>query len=293
MLTINNLTFGYKKKSPLFNNISFCLCSGTTILVGENGSGKSTLIKILSAEINSKARIAFNGKPLSNIERKSIMAYLPQEYDVYPSLKVNDLLRFVAKAKGVSDVETSIHDIVKKTNIEEFGDKKIKHCSVGTRRRVGIASAMLGNPQIVILDEPTAGIDPRERVRFYQIIKDCFAGKIVLIATHILDDIDVLADGIIMLSKGQIVFDGEYSIFRHVLDDYLYEITATELSKEESAAINSGVILSQRKQNSMNVWRVVIPNSLSPDLKHFKKVSPTLEDLWEYFQKRDTDGKMG
>lgn len=292
MLTINNLTFGYNRKSLLFSNLSFCLKSGITILVGENGSGKSTLMKILSADISTASQILFDGKPLLNSSRKKIMSYLPQEYDVYPSLKVKELLGFVAKAKGISDIDASISDVVKKTNIERFVDKKMKHCSVGIRHRVGIASALLGNPQIVILDEPTAGVDPMERVRFYQIIKECFAQKTVLIATHVLDDIEILADNILMLSEGQIIFDGSYSMFRHTLDNHLYELTVEELLPEEFTTIGSGVILDKKKQNNQTTYRVVIPHSLSPELTRFIKVQPTLEDLWKYNQMRGKHGKM-
>lgn len=292
MLTVNNLSFSYKRNHPILRDVSFSLSPGITLLVGENGSGKSTLMGILTGALPSKIPVFLDGQELSDSARKKCMAYLPQEFDVYPSLKVNELLRFVALSKGVekSRISEVIQDAAERVNIEGSLEEKVKHCSVGTRHRVGIAAALLGEPEVVIMDEPTAGIDPKERARFYQTINDCFSNKTVLIATHILDDIEVLADHVLMLSNGKITYDGTYSVFRHSLDECTYQIETDILSDTEEALINEGIVLSQRKNQNKTIYRIVTTNPSVSVLDHGAKICPTLEDIWEYYQRKDNDG---
>lgn len=286
MFTVNNLTYEYKKGQCVLNQVSFSLNQGITLLVGENGSGKSTLIKLLVSALDSKAPILVDGQIVNDATRKQQMAYLPQEFDIYPSLKVNEILRFVAKAKGFKKDEflAQIQEIAKQVNIEQVLNKKLKECSIGMQRRVGIATALLGNPQIIILDEPTAGIDPRERVHFYQLIQQFSAGKTVLLATHILDDMDMLADYVLMLSHGELIYDGSYHDFRHTLDHHVYEITAEALTESEQMFLACGIVLSQRNCGKATVYRVAIEKEITPPSDRLIPTDPTLEDLWTYHQ---------
>lgn len=292
MLTINNLSYAYKRNKPILHNVSFSLNPGITLLVGENGSGKSTLIKVLTSALPSKEPILIDGQEMSDIMRKKRMAYLPQEFDIYPSLKVCELLRFVANSKGVekNNVPAKIHEVAERVNVEKILNKKVKQCSVGTRRRIGIAASLLGDPEIVILDEPTAGIDPKERARFYQTINECFSDKIVLIATHILDDIEILANYVLMLSHGRITYNGSYSEFRHSLDECMYQLESSILTDVEVEFINKGMILSQKKNQEMTIYRIAATNPPNSILENCKKVFPTLEDLWEYYQRINNNG---
>ena len=286
MLTIKNLSYGYPKGPLVLHDVSFSLEPGITLLVGENGSGKSTLIKLLVSALPSKTPIFVDGAELSSITLKQQMAYLPQEFDIYPSLKVSEILRFVARAKGVRDdvFSAQIQEISMQVSIEEVLDKKFKVCSIGTRRRVGIATTLIGNPRIIILDEPTAGIDPKERIRFYHLIKQCFAGKTVLLATHILDDMDVLADNVLMLSHGTLTYHDSYSNFRHSLDDRVYEISAEPLTRSESEFIGRSILLSRYDKEEATVYRIAAPEKLSPPSDRFVPSAPTLEDIWTYHQ---------
>lgn len=215
MLTINNLNFGYKKKIPVLKNINLKVDKGFALLVGENGSGKSTLINCITGQLAGEGQISIDGVTCGSAEYSRKISYLPQVFDVYPMLKVREVLEFVAGLKGVpkNEINDAVHDAARRTNTESFLETKFKKCSEGMKRRVGIAAALMGDAQVIILDEPTAGIDPRERRQFYRTIKECFKGKTVIISTHILDDVESLADSIIMLSRGRITCNMPYDEF--------------------------------------------------------------------------------
>ena len=158
MLKISNVTYSYKKKHPVLRNVSFALPDGIAFLIGKNGSGKSTLLKVLTSILPSEGSVSINGIDSRSDEYKSMIAYLPQEFDIYPDLKVADILRFVALLKNVdkSNVSLEVRKAAGQVNIEGILDKAYKKCSGGMKRRVGIATALIGNPQMVVLDEPTA-----------------------------------------------------------------------------------------------------------------------------------------
>ncbi|MDO5716961.1 MAG: ATP-binding cassette domain-containing protein [Tissierellia bacterium] len=286
MLSIQNLSYGYSKKEKVLHNLAFDLEEGVTLLIGENGSGKSTLMKILTGSIPTKNKIFMDGKELDDGLRRKKFSYLPQEFSIYPSLKVKDVLEFVARAKGISqgNCKDEIQRVARRTNVERFLNKKFKDCSLGTQRRIGIATALIGNPEVVILDEPTAGVDPKERTRFYEIIGELFEGKIVLISTHILDDMDILANQVLMLSNGRMTFDGSFRHFRHSLDGHLYEWVGEEMTPEEEALFRQAVVVKSKNTVEGRIRRFAIGENL-PVPTSFREVTPTLEDLWEYYLK--------
>ncbi|MDO5096540.1 MAG: ATP-binding cassette domain-containing protein [Peptostreptococcaceae bacterium] len=287
MLSVKKLSFEYKKNVPILKNVNFTLRKGVTLLVGENGSGKSTLIQVLTKAFATESDIFWNEEKLDNISLKEKMAYLPQKFEVYPSVKVKDLLEFVALARGIkkSDIKKEVAEVARKVNIDSYLQQKIRKCSIGTKQRVGIASTLLGNAEIVIMDEPTAGIDPKERVRFYQIVKDFLADKTVLISTHILDDIEILADNVLMLSNGEITFDGDYQKFLHSLDGLLFRIELSRL--KESDLMQCVHVLKQEREGDKIFYHVIAKNN-SGEIESFaEQIKPTLEDLWNYYQERN------
>lgn len=223
MLEIKNVSYSYHRKSPVLHEINLSLDTGFNLLIGENGSGKTTLIKNMTGILPlQQGEITLGGVPVSNREYQTKISYLPQSFDVYPKLTVREILRFVASVKSGLDkqaAEQQLTDIMELTHIADFAGKKLKDCSEGMRRRVGIATALVGDPEVVILDEPTAGVDPKERFQFYKTIQACFPNKIVLISTHILDDVDFLATNVIMLSGGRIRYTGNYAEFKNTLKD--------------------------------------------------------------------------
>ena len=223
MLEIKNVSYSYHRKSPVLHEINLSLDTGFNLLIGENGSGKTTLIKNMTGILPlQKGQITLGDVPVSCREYQKKISYLPQSFDVYPKLTVREILRFVASVKSGLDkqaAEQQLTDIMELTHIADFAGKKLKDCSEGMRRRGGIATALIGDPEVVILDEPTAGVDPKERFQFYKTIQACFPNKIVLISTHILDDVDFLATNVIMLSGGRIRYTGSYAEFKNTLKD--------------------------------------------------------------------------
>ncbi len=294
MLTVNNLNYSYKKGRPVLKSIDLSIEPGITLLIGENGSGKSTLLRLLSQDLTSPVPVLWNGMELSRNDLKRNLAYLPQEFDIYPMLKVRELLEFVAAAKGVERafVSARVEDAAEKLHITQYLENKVKTCSVGTRRRVGIAAALLRDSEIIILDEPTAGIDPKERAQFYEIIVNCFGEKTVLMATHILDDAEILANYILMISNGEITYNGPYHSFRHAIDHMTYQ-TEKRLSQEEKDVVKKcgGTLLRMAKRDNKDISRFVCPEP--PSFCKAIQVEPTLEDIWEFFQGRQSDGEMG
>jgi len=221
MLEVKNLSYSYNRKAPVLHEINLSLGTGFNLLIGENGSGKTTLIKNMTGILPlQKGQITLGGVPVSCREYQKEISYLPQSFDVYPRLTVREILRFVTSAKSGLDKQTAeqqITNIMELTHLSDFAGKKLKDCSEGMRRREGIATALVGDPEVVILDEPTAGVDPKERFQFYKTIQACFQDKIVLISTHILDDVDFLATNIIILSGGRIRYSGSYAEFKDTL----------------------------------------------------------------------------
>jgi ABC-2 type transport system ATP-binding protein len=283
MIFVKNVNFAYKKNQPILSDVSFTLSDGVTVLIGENGSGKTTLIKILTTVLPTTGKIMANDVSIQQQEYKRMIAYLPQEFDVYPNLKVRDILSFVASLKSIDStkVKAEVDKALSQVNASSYADKVFKKCSSGMKRRIGIASALIGEPQIVILDEPTAGVDPKERISFYRTIKDCFVGKTVLISTHILDDIELLADNVIMLSNAEIVYSGSYREFYHALDEQLFQLQLTSL--DSLNGIDKRLILTSYKKDGFVVLKLV--GALAEMPTGVVSVQPTTEDIWLYFQK--------
>ena len=165
MLEVKNLSYSYNRKASALHEINLSLGAGFNLLIGENGSGKTTLIKNMTGILPlQKGQITLGDVPVSCREYQKKISYLPQSFDVYPRLTVREILRFVTSAKSGLDKQTAeqqITNIMELTHISDFAGKKLKDCSEGMRRRVGIATALVGDPEVVILDEPTAGADDR------------------------------------------------------------------------------------------------------------------------------------
>lgn len=233
MLEIKNLSFSYHRNTQVLHDISLTIDTGFNLLIGENGSGKTTLMKNLTGILPlQRGEITLNGLPVSDRAYQKRISYLPQTFDVYPKLTVREILRFVAAAKSGLDkasAEKQIAEITESTNTAEFAGKRLKDCSEGMRRRVGIAAALVGDPEAVVLDEPTAGVDPKERFQFYKTIQTCFPNKIVLISTHILDDVDFLATNVIMVSGGRVRYTGSYEAFKNTLKGTRREATVEDV----------------------------------------------------------------
>ncbi|MDD4690284.1 MAG: ABC transporter ATP-binding protein, partial [Eubacteriales bacterium] len=210
-IEITNLTKRYKGGIVALDNINFCVEHGVFGLLGHNGAGKSTLMKslvtVLPPTSGTISVCGFDTKSQGNEVRKRI-GYLPQELTMYPSLSVIDFVSYMAELKGVYD-KNFVKSVLGQVEMLAFSKRKIGQLSGGMKRRVGIAQALVGNPEILIIDEPTAGLDPEERVRFRGVLSR-FAkdGKTVLLSTHIVEDVYQLCDKLAVLRKGQLFYTG-------------------------------------------------------------------------------------
>lgn len=212
-ISIKNVSMTYKTGKKALSNISLEVNSPNFIgLLGPNGAGKSTFMKLLVSKIiPTTGEIIVDGNPIQNHEKdlRKQLGYLPQSFGLYDELTVYEFLDYMCALKELkSNVKTMIEQVIKQTNLQEKRNFKIKTLSGGQRQRVGIAQVLLGNPELIILDEPTVGLDPEERIKFRNIFSQTASDKIVLLSTHIIDDIQAICNRIIIINNGTILFDG-------------------------------------------------------------------------------------
>jgi len=209
-LVVSNVSKNFKNKVAV-NNVNFTLEKGVIGLVGSNGAGKSTLMRMMCGILSpSEGEITFDGIDVNKEEYRDVLGYLPQDFGYYPEFSANDFLMYIASLKAIKQKEAKIkcNALLEKVGLSEVKNKKIKTFSGGMKQRLGIAQALLNDPKVIILDEPTAGLDPKERVRFRNMIKELGEENIVLLSTHIVSDIEKIADRIIVIKDGGVIFDG-------------------------------------------------------------------------------------
>ncbi|MDO5377312.1 MAG: ATP-binding cassette domain-containing protein [Clostridia bacterium] len=185
--------------------------AGLVGLLGPNGAGKSTLIRLMTAALTpTQGKILVDGVPPFQCERafKSNLGLLPQRFGLYDELTCEQFLRYMASLKGIVPAAPAIERALAQTNLLDKRRARIRTLSGGQRQRVGIAQALLGNPRLLILDEPTVGLDPEERVRLRSLFAECAQTRLVLLSTHIIDDIQAVCDRLIVLSAGRVLFSG-------------------------------------------------------------------------------------
>ena len=211
-LRITNLTKdcdGFKA----VNNFSYTLDCGVYGLLGVNGAGKTTLMRMLTTLMKpSSGQITWDGEDVFAMDGKyrMLLGYLPQDFGYYPDFSVYDYLMYIAALKGIRPTiaKQRVKELLKQVGLVKARNKKMKTLSGGMKRRAGIAQAMLNDPKILILDEPTAGLDPSERIRFRNLISELSEDRIVLLSTHIVSDIEYIANDILLMKDGQLVISG-------------------------------------------------------------------------------------
>lgn len=214
-LMLDQVTKKYANKTAV-DNLHACLQPGVIGLLGANGAGKTTLMRMICGILKpTDGIICFrDGKEsldVSDEMYRDTLGYLPQDFGYYPNFTGRDFLMYMAALKGIekSAAKRKCKELLKIVNLEQAADKKIKTYSGGMKQRLGIAQAVLNDPKILILDEPTAGLDPKERVRFRNLIAELGKDAIVILSTHIVSDVEHIADRILMMKEGQIIFDGK------------------------------------------------------------------------------------
>lgn len=211
-LTIDRVTKRYQNKIAV-DRISLKLHKGVYGLLGANGAGKTTLMRMLCGILKpTEGTISYNGLDVSEEKYRALLGYLPQDFGYYPEFTGNDFLMYMAALKGLSkeQAKRKSGELLKLVALEDVAKKKIKTYSGGMKQRIGIAQALLNDPQVLIVDEPTAGLDPKERVRFRNLMAEIGKDSIVLLSTHIVSDIEHIADEILMMKNGQLIYQGKW-----------------------------------------------------------------------------------
>lgn len=211
-LVMDSVSKQYKNKIAV-DRVSVKLYQGVYGLLGANGAGKTTLMRMICGILKpTNGTISFDGMDVSEENYRSILGYLPQDFGYYPEFTGIDFLLYMAALKGITKPQAKrrTKELLQLVSLQEAAKKKIKTYSGGMKQRLGIAQALLNQPKLLVLDEPTAGLDPKERVRFRSLIEEWGKENIVLLSTHIVSDIEHIADGILMMKDGQLIYDGKW-----------------------------------------------------------------------------------
>ena len=279
-LKIKQLHKTYDGEILAMDDISISIKSGMFGLLGPNGAGKSTLMRtIATLQKPDSGSIGFNNIDVleSPKEFRSHLGYLPQEFGVYPRITAEQLLNHIATLKGINNKNERkelVDYLLERTNLYDKKNKSVKGFSGGMKQRIGIAQALIGNPKILIVDEPTAGLDPGERNRFYDLLSDVGEDVIVILSTHIVDDVRELCTEMAIMDFGKIVFQGKPQDGINELNGRVFEkhIKKTELDQYKK----DFNVISNRLIGGSPIIHVLAEKVD----KTFKKIEPTLEDVF-------------
>ena len=235
-LKITDLTKKFQDIAAV-DGVSYTLTAGVYGLLGVNGAGKTTLMRMLCTLLRpTSGSITWDGRDIFEMdgEYRRILGYLPQDFGYYPDFTVYDYLMYIASIKGLRPVtaETRAEALLRQVGLAEARNKKMKKLSGGMKRRAGIAQAMLGDPRILILDEPTAGLDPNERIRFRNLISELAEERLVLLSTHIVSDIEYIAGEILLMKDGQIKASGTIQELLAAMPEQVWSVNLPKAAVE-------------------------------------------------------------
>jgi len=280
-LKIENLSKTYPNGVKALQDVSLEIGKGMFGLLGQNGAGKSTLMRtIATLQDADKGRVTFNGIDAQKqpTEIRKILGYLPQQFGVYPSVTAEELLLHVANMKGIASKKERrevVAELLQRVNLYEVRKKRLDGYSGGMKQRFGIAQALLGNPQLIIVDEPTAGLDPMERNRFYNLLSEIGENTVVILSTHIVEDVSTLCNDMAIIGNGKVLLTGKPDEVEKSLQGHVFELP---ISKEELPEYEEKyAVISQRFYLGKMMITVVaedLPNG------KFSGKTATLEDVY-------------
>ena len=286
-IVIKNLSKNYGRKAAL-KNVSVTIHSGMYGLLGRNGAGKTSLMRILATlSVPSSGEISMNGIPIKETTKiREIVGYLPQDFSFYRNMSVYGAMDYLGLLSNIPDKvrKERISALLEQVNLKENVRTKVKALSGGMKRRLGIAQALLHNPQILIVDEPTAGLDPEERIRFRNLLSEFAEDRIVILSTHISSDVESSCENIGVLDNGRMIWSGGTEGLVKQAEGKVYLISAAK--KKDKLIKEKYTVLNIIASGSGTQYRVL--SDTPPEEKHILQ-DPTLEDGYMYLLSQ-TDG---
>ncbi|MCI9379673.1 MAG: ABC transporter ATP-binding protein [Dorea sp.] len=281
-LVLDNLTKEFGEFVAV-DHVNLTMTNGVYGLLGVNGAGKTTLMRMLCTLLKpTGGDIYCNGKDIFQLdgEYRNLLGYLPQDFGFYPEFSVKDYLFYIAAIKGIRPIvaRKRAKELIARVGLTKVENKKLKKLSGGMKRRVGIAQAMLNNPQILILDEPTAGLDPNERIRFRNLISELSEERLVLLSTHIVSDIEYIANEILMMKGGAIVNEGTLDEIISTMPEKVWDCIVPQQSV---SALTKRYKVSNIKSENQSVNLRII--SAEKPCETAICVHPSLEDVFLYY----------
>lgn len=281
-LSIDRLTKHYGRKIAV-DCVSASFKPGLYGLLGANGAGKTTLMRMLCAVLESTSgEVLLDNREVTAMgaDYRNILGYLPQEFGYYPGYTAMEFLSYIAALKGIPKyiAKKRVRELLEVVGLESVSDRKLKTFSGGMKQRVGIAQALLNQPKILILDEPTAGLDPRERVRFRNLIADYAGDRIVILSTHIVSDIEAIADQVLLMKKGKFILQGTIPELVRNAEGKVWELAV--FPDEARKWQNEAVVANLRHEGDRVVLRIL--SDTRPD-EGALPCEASLEDLYLYY----------
>lgn len=282
-LTCNNILKKYRKKIAL-QDFNLTLTPGIYGLLGPNGAGKSTLINILVGNMSpTYGEVWYNGIPIHTLgnQYRKLLGYLPQSVGLYKNFTGKDMLLYFAALKGITskkEAEKKTDSLLEMVNLKADANRKIGQYSGGMKQRIGIAQALLGDPSIIIFDEPTAGLDPKERIRFMNILSEQATNRIILLATHIVSDVEQIANQIIFIKEGNLLMNSKTEECTKVAQGKVWTMTASHLEYEKLA---EQFCVSQVFNLEQGMLQLTIVSERSPHISACETI-PSLKDVYMF-----------
>lgn len=281
-LCIDRLTKQYGRKLAV-DRLDLELHQGVYGLLGANGAGKTTLMRMLCDILTpTSGEIRYNGQEIGALgeDYRSRLGYLPQDFGYYPEFTAEKFLLYLAALKGLGRIQAGqkMLELLDLVGLADERKRKIRTFSGGMKQRLGIAQALLNDPEILILDEPTAGLDPKERVRFRNLISACAKDRIVLLSTHIVSDVEYIAGEILVMKEGRLIHRGAPEVITHEIDGKVWECEVdAERADELCGRYNVGNL---KNTGDKTILRIV---GEEKPMEGAVSVAPTLEDLYLYY----------